>query len=98
MSTYEVETVFYNNYGGVQTKSCDLFSTKNQAMKHITRKRSIHGTRRVTRQEIRGKHTTTNDIMESKQLTPTNGPPPLKGNHSKGRGKITANLCHIFLP
>ena len=23
MSTYEVETVFYNNYGGVQTKSCD---------------------------------------------------------------------------
>ena len=35
MSTYEVETVFYNNYGGVQTKSCDLFATKNQAMRHM---------------------------------------------------------------
>ena len=35
MSTYEVETVFYNNYGGVQTKSCDLFSTKNQAIRYM---------------------------------------------------------------
>ena len=35
MSTYEVENIFYNNYGGVQTKSCDLFATKNQAIKHM---------------------------------------------------------------
>tara|TARA_B100001057_G_scaffold37643_1_gene33993 strand:- start:2603 stop:2827 length:225 start_codon:yes stop_codon:yes gene_type:complete len=35
MATYEVENIFYNNYGGVQTKSCDLFGTKNQAMKHM---------------------------------------------------------------
>jgi|TARA_Y100000385_G_C13037636_1_gene613764 hypothetical protein len=35
MATYEVENIFYNNYGGVQTKSCDLFATKNQALKHM---------------------------------------------------------------
>ena len=35
MSTYEVETVFYNNQGGVRTKECDLFSSKNQAIKHM---------------------------------------------------------------
>ena len=35
MSTYEVENIFYNNYGGVQTKSCDLFATKNQALSHM---------------------------------------------------------------
>lgn len=35
MSTYEVETVFYNNYGGIQTKNCDLFSNKRQAVKHM---------------------------------------------------------------
>lgn len=35
MSTYEVETVFYNNRGGVQTKNYDLFNNKNQAVKHM---------------------------------------------------------------
>jgi len=35
MSTYEVETVFYNNHGGIQTKTCDLFSTRQQAVKHM---------------------------------------------------------------
>jgi hypothetical protein len=35
MSTYEVETVFYNNHGGVQTKNYDLFSSKQQAVKHM---------------------------------------------------------------
>ena len=35
MSTYEVETVFYNNRGGVQTKNFDLFSDKRQAVKHM---------------------------------------------------------------
>ena len=35
MSTYEVETVFYNNHGGIQTKNCDLFSNKKQAVKHM---------------------------------------------------------------
>ena len=37
MSTYEVETVFYNNYGGVQTKSCDLFGSKQKAIKHMNK-------------------------------------------------------------
>ena len=32
MATYEVESVFYNNYGGVKTKNIDLFSTKNQSL------------------------------------------------------------------
>ena len=36
MSTYEVETVFYNNRGGIQTKNYDLFSNKKQAVKHMT--------------------------------------------------------------
>jgi hypothetical protein len=35
MSTFEVETVFYNSNGVVQTKTCDLFSTKKQAVKHM---------------------------------------------------------------
>lgn len=35
MSTYEVETVFYNNHGGIQTKNYDLFSTRQQAVKHM---------------------------------------------------------------
>ena len=35
MSTYEVETVFYNNHGGIQTKNYDLFSNKRQAVKHM---------------------------------------------------------------
>ena len=35
MSTYEVETVFYNNHGAVQTKNYDLFSNKGQAVKHM---------------------------------------------------------------
>tara|TARA_Y100001938_G_C7818669_1_gene295531 strand:+ start:296 stop:520 length:225 start_codon:yes stop_codon:yes gene_type:complete len=35
MSTYEVETVFYNNRGGIQTKNYDLFSNKRQAVKHM---------------------------------------------------------------
>jgi hypothetical protein len=35
MSTYEVETVFYNSQGGIQTKTCDLFSTKRQAVNHM---------------------------------------------------------------
>ncbi len=35
MATYEVENIFYNTYGGVQTKSCDLFATKNQALSHM---------------------------------------------------------------
>ena len=35
MSTYEVETVFYNNRGGIQTKNYDLFSNKKQAVKHM---------------------------------------------------------------
>tara|TARA_B100001057_G_C22533524_1_gene826694 strand:+ start:471 stop:695 length:225 start_codon:yes stop_codon:yes gene_type:complete len=35
MSTYEVETVFYNNRGGIQTKNFDLFSNKKQAVKHM---------------------------------------------------------------
>jgi hypothetical protein len=26
MSTYEVETVFYNTHGGIRTKNYDLFS------------------------------------------------------------------------
>tara|TARA_B100000035_G_scaffold212194_1_gene181837 strand:- start:359 stop:583 length:225 start_codon:yes stop_codon:yes gene_type:complete len=37
MATYEVESVFYNNYGGVKTKNIDLFSTKNQAIKHMNK-------------------------------------------------------------
>ena len=37
MSTYEVENVFYNNYGGVTTKSCDLFSSKRKAISHMNR-------------------------------------------------------------
>lgn len=36
MSTYEVETVFYNNHGGIQTKNYDLFSTRQQAVKHMS--------------------------------------------------------------
>ena len=35
MSTYEVETVFYNNHGGVFAKNYDLFSSKQQAVKHM---------------------------------------------------------------
>jgi len=35
MSTYEVETVFYNNHGDIQTKNYDLFSNKKQAVKHM---------------------------------------------------------------
>jgi hypothetical protein len=35
MATYEVESVFYNNYGGVKTKSCDLFGDKTKAVKHM---------------------------------------------------------------
>jgi hypothetical protein len=35
MSTYEVETVFYNNHGGIQTKNYDLFSSRQQAVKHM---------------------------------------------------------------
>ena len=35
MSTYEVETVFYNNHGGIQTKNYDLFSTRKQAVNHM---------------------------------------------------------------
>jgi len=35
MSTYEVETVFYNSRGGIQTKNFDLFSNKKQAVKHM---------------------------------------------------------------
>ena len=35
MSTYEVETVFYNNHGGIQAKNYDLFSNRKQAMKHM---------------------------------------------------------------
>ena len=31
MSTYEVETVFYNTHGGIRTKNYDLFSDKRQA-------------------------------------------------------------------
>ena len=37
MSTHEVETVYYNNYGGVKTKNYDLFATKNQAIKHMNK-------------------------------------------------------------
>ncbi len=37
MSTYEVKTVYYNNYGGVKTKNYDLFATKNQAIKHMNK-------------------------------------------------------------
>jgi len=35
MTTYEVETVFYNSHGGIRTKNYDLFNNKNQAMKHM---------------------------------------------------------------
>ena len=35
MSTFEVVTVFYNSNGVVQTKNYDLFSTKQQAVKHM---------------------------------------------------------------
>ena len=35
MATYEIESVFYNNYGGVKSKSCDLFGDKNKAVKHM---------------------------------------------------------------
>ena len=35
MSTYEVETVFYNNRGGILTTNYDLFSNKKQAVKHM---------------------------------------------------------------
>ena len=35
MATYEVELVFYNNYGGVKNKSCDLFGDKNKAFKYM---------------------------------------------------------------
>jgi len=35
MSTYEVETVFYNTHGGIKTKNYDLFSDKRQAVKHM---------------------------------------------------------------
>lgn len=35
MSTYEVETVFYNTHGGIKTKNYDLFSDKHQAVKHM---------------------------------------------------------------
>lgn len=35
MATYEVESVFYNNYGGVKTKSIDLFGDRTKAVKHM---------------------------------------------------------------
>lgn len=48
MTTYEVETVFYNNHGGVKTKNCDLFSSKNQAIKHM--KQLVKGRTGFTKQ------------------------------------------------
>ena len=35
MSTYEVETVFYNIHGGMHTKYYVLVSNKRQAVKHM---------------------------------------------------------------
>jgi hypothetical protein len=44
MATYEVETVYYNNNGGIKTKECDLFDNKKQAVNHMRSKvNSYHG-------------------------------------------------------
>jgi len=44
MATYEIETVFYNNYGGVKSKSCDLFGDKTKAVRHMRQlTKSKHG-------------------------------------------------------
>lgn len=36
--TFEVETTYYNTYGGVKTKECDLFDTKQKAVDHMRNK------------------------------------------------------------
>jgi len=38
--TYEIETIFYNNLGGIRTKECELFDTKQKAIKHMNYKAS----------------------------------------------------------
>jgi len=44
MATYEVETVYYNNNGGIKTKEFDLFDNKKQAVNHMRSKlNSYHG-------------------------------------------------------
>lgn len=32
MPTFEVETIHYNPQGGIRTKECDLFDSKNKAV------------------------------------------------------------------
>ena len=38
--TYEIETIFYNNLGGIRTKEFELFDTKQKAIKHMRYKAS----------------------------------------------------------
>jgi|TARA_B110000858_G_scaffold24598_1_gene25071 hypothetical protein len=38
--TYEIETIFYNNLGGVRTREFELFDTRQQAIKHMRYKAS----------------------------------------------------------
>lgn len=44
MATYEVETVYYNNNGGIRSKEFDLFDNKKKAVKHMrTKVNDYHG-------------------------------------------------------
>lgn len=43
MATYEVETIHYNNFGGIQTKECDLFDSKTKAVKYAISKINNRG-------------------------------------------------------
>ena len=38
MATYEVETIYYTNTGGVKSKEWDLFNNKRQAVSHMRTK------------------------------------------------------------
>jgi hypothetical protein len=40
MATYEIETVYYTNGGGIKSKEFELFDNKNKAVKHMRSKLS----------------------------------------------------------
>lgn len=40
MATFEVETIYYTSQGGVKTKECDLFDSRNNALAYMRSKLS----------------------------------------------------------
>jgi hypothetical protein len=40
MATFEVETIYYTSQGGVKTKECDLFDSRNTALAYMRSKLS----------------------------------------------------------